>query len=337
VGVRPDRLEVVDDGPGVGVADGHHDAHPLLGRHLQGEPRVEAQVPDHDREGARQQGREDQPEPASVHERAEAERARDGRALLDAGGHVVEVSHRLDAEGRVAASADGRQVDVLVPPHHALGHAGRATGPQAVEVVGRALADVGRRVGLAGQRLLVAGVGHQHLAAAVEPGRGPAGPVLQVRLGDDDDQVGVVEQVGELLVDVAEVHVHRDGPQLVGRQRGLDVLVAVVEVTPDVVADADAEGGQRVGEPVGPGIELGEGEPELLALRRPHDQRGVVRHGAHHRLEDVGHVQTHRPPRVVVASSLRRPTDRRPGRAGGEGGEGGRDRRSVVVFRRRRR
>ena len=52
------------------------------------------------------------------------------------GRDVVEILHRRDAEQRVAAPADGREVDVFLAPHHALGHAGRAAGPEAVPVVG---------------------------------------------------------------------------------------------------------------------------------------------------------------------------------------------------------
>ena len=83
----------------------------------------------------------------------------------------------------------------------------------------------------------------------VPHGRDPRGELLVV---DDGLEVGVVEEVAQLLLDVAEVHVHRHGPDLVGRQRGLDPLDAVGAVDADVVAGPDALGEQVVGELVGP-------------------------------------------------------------------------------------
>src|SRR5207248_4292384 len=70
----------------------------------------------------------------AVHER----RHREGRAWLPAGGLLGDL---LGAPGWLpggVAAAHTREQDVLLAPHHALGHAGRAAGVDDVEVAGRA-------------------------------------------------------------------------------------------------------------------------------------------------------------------------------------------------------
>ena len=96
-------------------------------------------------------------------------------------------------------------------------------------------------VGTIGEQVLVALVGDHDRARPGERCGGPRRAVLEVGLGEHNFQIGVVEQVRQLLVDVAEVHVHRHRAELVRRQRGLDVLVAVVEMTADVIALADSQ------------------------------------------------------------------------------------------------
>ena len=68
--------------------------------------------------------------------------------------------------------------------------------------------------------------------------------------------VGVVEQVPELLVEVAVVDVDRDAAQLERGVLGLDVLVAVVQVEPDLRVRAEPGGRQRAGDACGPIVEL---------------------------------------------------------------------------------
>ena len=113
-----------------------------------------------------------------------------------------------------------------------------------------------------------------------------AGPELAVV--DERLQVGVVEQVAELLLDVPVVHVHRHGADLVGGQRRLDPLDAVGAVDADVVAGLDALGDQVVGEPVGPLLELPVGAP-LVA----DDQHLAVGHEVDGVLEQVRDVVRH--------------------------------------------
>ena len=100
--------------------------------------------------------------------------------------------------------------------------------------------------------------------------------------------VGVVEEVDELLLDVPVVDVDRDRPQLVGGEHRLDELDAVVRVDRDVVALADALGGQVVGQAVRPLLQLGVG---LLALAA--DQRRPIGHRVDRVLDEVGEVEGH--------------------------------------------
>ena len=78
----------------------------------------------------------------------------------------------------------------------------------------------------------------------------------ELRVVHERDEIGVVEEVAQLGLDVAVVHVHRDGAQLVGREDRLDERVAVQAVDADVVAGPDALGREVVREPVGPLLEL---------------------------------------------------------------------------------
>ena len=64
------------------------------------------------------------------------------------------------------------------------------------------------------------------------------------RVHEHPDHVGVVEQVAQLVLDVAVVDVDRDGPELEGGEHRLEVLGAVGQVDADVVAGPDALGSQ---------------------------------------------------------------------------------------------
>ena len=134
--------------------------------------------------------------------------------------------------------------DVFLPPEHALGHAGGAARVEHVEVVGR---EVGAgRPGLGrGERLLVVeGSGQERLARAVlhlepEPHLREAAADAredrrEARVEDDRARVGVVEEVLELLVDVAVVHVQGDAARLERADHPLEILVSVVEIERDV-------------------------------------------------------------------------------------------------------
>ncbi len=77
------------------------------------------------------------------------------------------------------------------------------------------------------------------------------GPVV-----DHRREVRVVEEIGELVVHIAVVHVHRHRPHLVGGQRGFDPLDAVGAVDADVVARPESASSQVVGEAVAARLEL---------------------------------------------------------------------------------
>ena len=84
-------------------------------------------------------------------------------------------------------------------------------------------------------------------------------PGRELALVDEGDEVGVGEQVAELVLDVAEVDVDPHGPQLEHGPRRLDPLGAVQRVDADVVPGADPLGGEVVGQAVGPLLHLGVG------------------------------------------------------------------------------
>ena len=98
-------------------------------------------------------------------------------------------------------------------------------------------------------------------------------------------QLGVGAQVAQLVGDVAVVDVDRHRPQLERGEHDLDVLGAVVEVAPDVVAGPDARPAQVVGQPVRPLLELAVGPRPVVD-----HQRGAVGDVRHHRLPQVGQV-----------------------------------------------
>ena len=129
--------------------------------------------------------------------------------------------------GTVARREHAAQV--LVAPHHALRHAGGAAGVEEVEVVARAF-DARHRL-VRGEEVLVA----RPRSPGAARRRRPAIHSLHVRravadLGDAvaeaavEEQrlgVGVVEQVDELVLEVAVVHVDRDAAHLERREHDL--------------------------------------------------------------------------------------------------------------------
>ncbi len=167
--------------------------------------------------------------------------------------------------GRVDASAQ-RVEDILVPPHHPLGHAGGPARVEDVVVVVRARGEI--PLGTAGGHGLL--VGHRPLRL------GRIGPVLdgdqqpdprelgeqlgdpgtEFGLVDQGHQVGVGEQVPELVLHVAVVDVDPHRPELEHGPGRLDPLHAVQRVDPDMVTGPDTLLGQIVGQPVGPLLHL---------------------------------------------------------------------------------
>ena len=93
------------------------------------------------------------------------------------------------------------------------------------------------------------------------------GAVVDEHLG-----VGVVEQVAQLVREVAVVHVHRHGAQLHRREGGLEELVAVVEVHRHLRAAADAVRRERRGQPRGALVEI-----TIRNALLPVDERHLLR------------------------------------------------------------
>ncbi len=139
----------------------------------------------------------------------------------------------------------------------------------------------------------------------------------ELPLEDDRHQVRVVAQVPQLGLDVAVVHVHRDGPQLVQGHHALDPLGTVVRVDPYVVADAHTGVTQVVSQPVRPFLDLGERAPgvtdhERAAVGMKIDNRlekvrEVVMHGHPPTLEHVLTASPRSPPADHRTTTVRRP------------------------------
>ncbi|MCI3950460.1 MAG: hypothetical protein K0R11_2394 [Acidimicrobiales bacterium] len=221
----------------------------------------------------------------------------DQREVGDAAGEVVRVLERPLVEQRVA-TPEGGEEDVLVAPEDALRHARRPTGVGAEDVVRAAPLEAP-----------LGGGGGQGLLVPDHPvGYGLVGPVLDdhqvVQLGqagghrrhpraelpgeEDGHEVGVVEEVVQLPLDVAVVDVDGDGPQLERGQHPLEVLGAVEQLEADVVARPHPRHLEVVGQPVGPLVELGVGQaPGRRGDRLP------VGDGVDHPLEQLAQVVGH--------------------------------------------
>ena len=190
----------------------------------------------------------------------------------------------LDAGTAVVPAAHRREEDVLRPPHHALRHAGGAARVEDVEVVGRAgeqTVAIGRR---RRERVLV--------LDRVEPVGDGAGAVVELEevaqlrhagqhrrdvrtelgLEDERDEVGVVEQVAQLLDDVAVVDVDRHRARLEAAEHRFDPLGAVERVDADVLAGQHADVAEVVRDPVRALVELAVGEAAVAGDRARRDR-----------------------------------------------------------------
>jgi len=207
--------------------------------------------------------------------------------------HLLGPGERRYSLARGAATTEGSEVDVLVAPHDALGSPGRAAGVEQVQVVPRARSDVrgaGRR---RGQQRLVGLPPHHDVIEQGQLGRDRLDGGRQLGLGDDDPQVGVAEEVVELLGHVAEVHVHGYRPELVGRDHGFDVLGIVEQVQTHVIPRAHAETGEAVRQAVGPGIELGVGRPRHRHAVATYHECLALGHRLGNGLEQIREVELH--------------------------------------------
>ncbi len=164
---------------------------------------------------------------------------------------------------------------VVLPPHHALGHAGGAAGVEQQEVVPRSTPWPLHVVDGAGIRGVFVGPCPRRAWAAPvvdpEPGGDPRNP-RQDRLDLCDEgamknhrgDVAVVPEVDEFVAGIAIVGVDRGEARLERRKRRLEVLGGVVEVLRDLVLFGGARRvEQRSGDAVGPPVHL---DPRDLAI-----------------------------------------------------------------------
>ena len=230
--------------------------------------------------------------------------------------------------------------EVGLTPHRALGHARRAAGVAEVQIVAGPGPDdlVGQhRVGNGERRLVVDGARQQRLARAVVDlqdelrRRAQGGQHLGERRCEDGVHdhgpcAGVLEQVAQLLGDVAVVHVERCATRLPRAQHRLEVLGTVVQVERHVVltrrpgvvdGTALAQSGVEQHPCQAPGAvaHLVPGEGPVTV-----DQAGSVRVGERDRLGDRGDVEFHgHQSRGAVTAGPRDPPpsgpSRDPGRA----------------------
>ncbi len=208
--------------------------------------------------------------------------------------------------GRRAAAEAGEE-QVLLAPHHALGHAGGAAGVDDDLVVrGPGAEAAAGRTGRFGfgeadrrdtrfRRALGGLADAYEVAQPLRAGDRRRDACGELPVEDERHQVRVPVQVGQLPLDVAVVDVDRYGADLQAGPERLEVLDAVVEVQADVFAGPYAALVEVVGEPVGRRVELGVGQPAFGPGPRVigEDQRLAVGHGVDDRFEEVGKVVLH--------------------------------------------
>jgi hypothetical protein len=199
----------------------------------------------------------------------------------------------------VDPSSEGED-HVLLAPDDPLRHPGGAAGVEHVEVVRRARPEVTLGTGV-GQRSLVgnraerrevlaARVVDRHEVAELRQAVANRGDARgELALVHHRHQVGVVEQVVELLLHVAVVHVDGNRAQLVAGEHRLHELGAVVGVDADVIAGLHPVRGQVVCGAVGALVE----RREAVTHRSGH-QRLSLGDGVSGGLDQVGDVELHR-------------------------------------------
>ena len=204
-------------------------------------------------------------------------------------------AHGLDAAlDRVVPhrAVDQPREEIVLPPHHTLGHAGGAARVEHVEVVAaapprRAHALDGGLGGVlvrrgpigAGPGAVVDPEPAAHAGHAFED---PFDAFAEGPVEDHGDGVGVLPQVAQLVVAVAVVGVDRDEPDLDRREGGLQILGRVVEVDGHLVLLRGAEVEEELRDAVGAAIELVPGD--VAFTLRHGDRLGLY---VRHRLPDV--------------------------------------------------
>ncbi len=164
--------------------------------------------------------------------------------------------------------------EVVAPPHDGLGVPGRAARVEEHEVVAARRTFDGRARRAGRDRVLVRNRARvQPAVACVRDLQPEPWPSLgrqeferlvdggcELVVEDDGGRVGVVEQVGKLVPDVAVVHVHGHRAEFLGREERLEVLGPVQALDRDLVAFPDPAVAQEGGQPGGSLVERRVGE-----------------------------------------------------------------------------
>ena len=238
-----------------------------------------------------------------------------GRMVAPPGLVSSAAAHGVDAAlDRVVAhrAVDQPGEEIVLAPHHALGHAGRAArvehdrgrrrcGPT-VRAPARwrtwrrprtAWPNRGRAPSRRRPRAS-RDAGHPVEDALDAVGEGP--------VEHHGDGVGVLPQVAQLVVAVAVVGVDRDEPDLDRGEGGLQVLGRVVEVDGHLVLLRGAEVEQELRDAVGAAVELAPGD--VAFTLRHGDRLGLY---VRHRLPDVCVVPVTQFRPLPIASRQTRP------------------------------
>ena len=213
------------------------------------------------------------------------ERSQALRGILEHGRHDV-VGSPYRRTTRVPA-AHRAEEDVLVAPEDALRHAGSASRVEHVVVVRGAGTEIARRrrgVEVGGERPVV-DIDHEPDAGAARGALAHAGVV------HDPDGVRVGEQVLELVVDVAVVHVDRNGTQLVAREHRLEMFDRVAHVERDMRPGPRAAAREQMREAGRSFVEL-----RIGASRSAADRGLARRDGIRHPLEEIREIELQRCP-----------------------------------------
>ena len=174
--------------------------------------------------------------------------------------HLLRGRRNLDTERRKGSGGEPDQAGVR--PHHALRMTGRAAGVKDPEIVGGTFA-ASRRHRRRDDVLVSVGPIRALAVTDMDPPadlgevRADSVEPLGERLVEEDRlRIAVVDQVGELVLHIAVIHIARRGSELERGELRLEVLVAVVERARDVVACADTVGLECGGELSGSIVEL---------------------------------------------------------------------------------
>ena len=223
----------------------------------------------HDRAAAIQDRRGEH-EAGSVHQRRRRQAHRPLRRRGDASPDVIQVGDRGIA-GDVR-----RHVQVVLPPHDALGPARGAAGVDEDGVVAAAVPRKGRGLRPGGRGVVVADRPRRAAVASasdVQPRLDLRAPAAQLRhrvgeLAVEDHRGGVrvVPQVLQLVLAIPVVRVHRDQRGLHRRERRLQVLRRVVEVQRDLVVAHEA------------GLDQARADARCTAVERAPVERAIAMH-----------------------------------------------------------